>query len=102
MKPLRTPSARPELVVDPRAYRIVDPSDLSTVGLHGPFGRERCQYAIPVNETPAQWLEPHKVVHDPGGAYLADPQGNLIGHNGVWVPRMMSARWTEDTRRLAG
>lgn len=102
MKPLRTPSARPELVVDPRAYTVLDPSDLTRVGLPGPFGRARCLYALPVNESPQQWLEPHKVVHDHDGAYLADPDGNLIGTNGVWVARMLGARWTEDTRRLAG
>jgi hypothetical protein len=102
MKPLRTPSARPELVADPRAYRIVDDPTQTTLGLQGPFGRARCQYALPVNESPQGWLEPHKVVHDGGGNYLADKDGNLVGRGGVYVSRMLAARWTEDTRRLGG
>jgi hypothetical protein len=102
MKPLRTPSDRPELVVDPRAYRVYDSPTDTSVGFQGPFGRARCLYALPVNESPQAWLAPHRVIHDNGGAYLADPEGNLIGMNGVWVPRMLTARWTEDTRRLAG
>jgi hypothetical protein len=40
-------------------------------------------------------------VHDEDGAYLADADGNLIGYEAVRVSRMHTARWTEDTRRLA-
>jgi hypothetical protein len=42
------------------------------------------------------------VVRDPGSSYLADPDGALIGVAATWVSRMQTARWVEDTRRLAG
>jgi hypothetical protein len=102
MHPLRRPSVRPGLVVDRHGYRLHEWVDGTYVGRPHPFGRERCLYALPLNATPAQWLEPHTVVHDHDMCYLADPQGNLIGKSGVWVPRMMTARWSEDTRRIAG
>jgi hypothetical protein len=40
------------------------------------------------------------VVRDAGSSFLADPDGALIGEPAVWVNRMLTARWTEDTRRL--
>jgi hypothetical protein len=39
-------------------------------------------------------------VRDPGSSYLADPDNNLIGEPAVWVNRMLTARWVEDTRRF--
>jgi hypothetical protein len=89
---LRHPSPRPSVVVDPAAYGI-------GVGRPGPFGRERVMSALPLDPGPCL-LSPPTVVRDPGAAYLADPDGALIGEAAVWVGRMLTARWTEDTRRF--
>jgi hypothetical protein len=97
---LRHPSPRPSVVVDPAAFGVVAP-DASIVGRPGPFGRERVMSALPLDPGPAL-LSPPTVVHDPGSSYLADPDGALIGEPAVWVERMLTARWTEDTRRLWG
>jgi hypothetical protein len=92
MEHLRHPSDRPSVVVDPAAYGI-------GVGRPGPFGRERVMSALPLDPGPCL-LSPPTVVRDPGAAYLADPDGALIGEAAVWVGRMLTARWTEDTRRF--
>jgi hypothetical protein len=97
---LRHPSLRPSVVVDPAAFGVFAP-DSSLLGRPGPFGRERCLFALPLDPGPAL-VSPPTVVHDPGSAYLADPDGALIGTPATWVSRMLTARWTEDTRRLAG
>ena len=98
--PLAT-SSRPELVVDPRGRLVGEPPPASgtQVGVDGPLGRGRALYALPMAPV---WLEPHQLLHDRGGGFVADPDGNLIGFEGVLVSRMLSARWVEDTRRLAG
>jgi hypothetical protein len=95
---LRGPSPRPSVVVDPAAYGVVDPSS-NFVGRPGPLGRQRVVSALPLDPGPAL-LSPPCVVRDPGSAYLADPDGALIGVEALWVNRMLTARWTEDTRRL--
>ena len=95
---LRHPSDRPSVVLDPAAYGIIAP-DVSIVGRPGPFGRERVMSALPLEPGPAL-LSPPTVVHDAGSAFLADPDGALIGEPAVWVERMLTARWTEDTRRF--
>jgi hypothetical protein len=95
---LRGPSPRPSVVVDPAAFGIEDPTG-DFVGRQGPFGRERVMSALPLDPGPAL-LSPPTVVHDAGPAYLADPDGALIGEPAVWVERMLTARWTEDTRRF--
>jgi hypothetical protein len=85
-------------VVDPAAFGVVDPSP-AFVGRPGPLGRERVMSALPLNPGPAL-LSPPYVVRDAGSSFLADPDGALIGEPAVWVNRMLTARWTEDTRRL--
>jgi hypothetical protein len=95
---LRHPSDRPAVVVDPAAFGVVDPSG-GFVGRPGPFGRERVMSALPLDPGPCL-LSPPTVVRDNGPAYLADPDGALIGEPAVWVNRMLTARWTEDTRRF--
>ena len=95
---LRHPSPRPSVVVDPAAFGVVDQTG-GFVGRAGPLGRERVLFALPLDPGPAL-LSPPTVVHDPGAAYLADPEGGLIGEAAVWVERMLTARWTEDTRRF--
>lgn len=98
MEHLRHPSARPSVVVDPAAFGVVDPAR-DFVGRPGPLGRERVLSALPLDPGPAL-LSPPTVIRDPGAAFLADPDGALIGVAAVWVSRMLTARWTEDTRRL--
>jgi hypothetical protein len=85
------------VVVDPAAFGIGDPASATLVGRPGPFGRQRVVSALPL---PPTLLSPPTVVRDPGSAYLADPDGALIGQPAIWVNRMLAARWTEDTRRL--
>jgi hypothetical protein len=94
MEHLRHPSDRPSVVVDPAAFGVVAP-----IGRPGPLGRERVMSALPLDPGPAL-LSPPTVVRDPGSAYLADPDGALIGEAAVWVGRMLTARWVEDTRRF--
>ena len=96
---LRHPSDRPSVVVDPAAFGVIDPTGGSLVGRDGPFGRERVMSALPLDPGPAL-LSPPTVVHDAGSAYLADPDGALIGEPALWVERMLTTRWTEDTRRF--
>ena len=57
--------------------------------------------ALPLDGGPVALATP-TMLQDSAGVAIADPQGNVIGEPGVIVHRMLSARWTEDTRRLAG
>jgi len=99
---LRTPSWRPEVLVDERGRRVTD-GDGGTVGIPGPLGRERVTTALPLNGSgPVQVAGP-PVVHSNQLSYLADADGTLIGTvPPVWIHRLLPARWTEDTRRLGG
>jgi hypothetical protein len=100
MEHLRHPSDRPAVVVDPAAFGVgFPPSPGQVIGRPGPFGRERVMSALPLDPGPCL-LSPPIVVRDAGSAYLADPDGALIGEAAVWVDRMLTARWTEDTRRF--
>lgn len=104
MKPLRRESNRPGLLVDPHAQRTGDPSALTDrVGRPAPFGRERVLFALPLGkEQPPLAVAAELAVHDHDGAYVAAADGALIGRPGGWIARLLYARWTEDTRRLAG
>jgi hypothetical protein len=95
MSALRNLSPRPELLT---GSRVVAP-DGSQVGLPGPLSRNRIVTALPLTDGPRQLVAP-LVVQGPDLGYLADPQGNLLGAPGVWVSRMITARWVSDTRRL--
>jgi hypothetical protein len=92
MEHLRHPSLRPSVVVDPAAFGL-------PIGRPNPLGRERVLSALPLDPGPTL-LSPPSVVRDPGAAYLADPDGALIGEAAVWVNRMLTARFVEDTRRI--
>lgn len=86
--------------MDKTAARVGNDSD--RLGLSGPFGRERIVTALPLNKAGgARLIVAPVMLHDAGLGYLGDPDGNVIGEPGVWVHRMATARWTQDTRRLA-
>jgi hypothetical protein len=94
---------RPDLLVDHHSFRLADPDG----NILGPddsvrFGRCRMLYALPLGEaqTAPAPLQPPALVVDQHGFRLADPAGNLLGKPDVLVSRLLSARWTEDTRRL--
>lgn len=98
MDALRNLSARPELVVDDHGERITDPSG-AVVGIPAPLGRERVVFALPLQKTLPSPLRLAALTSD-HGVLLADPGGNLIGREGVWIARLLYAQKTEDTRRL--
>jgi len=98
MEHLRHPSPRPSVVVDPAAFGVIDETG-GFVGEPGPLGRERVMSALPLDPGPAL-LSPPTVIRDAGSAFLADPDGALIGEPAVWVERMLTARFVEDTRRF--
>jgi hypothetical protein len=100
--PLRKLSARPELVIGSPAPDLVDDVvTQSDVGIAGPFGRARVVEALPLNKAGGPLLlKAAQVMHDAALCYLADPSGNLIGFDAVWVHRLLSATKTSDTRRL--
>ena len=99
MFPLKRGTARPELIVDPWAFRLRDPVSKTYVGRAANWGRQRVVYALPTDDGPRA-VRRASVVVDPWGFRLVDPAGNLVGRNGVWINRILNARWTEDTRRL--
>lgn len=92
-------SPRPGVIVDPRARGVGDPHQV-VVGRPGPFGRERVVFALPLDPGPCQ-LAPPKLLLDAGAAVIGGG-GLALGFPAIWVARMHTARWTEDTRRLAG
>jgi hypothetical protein len=97
LAPPNTP--RPEFVVDAWAFRLYDPTTKTYVGRAAEWGRQRVVSAIELNGGPQQ-VYPPKMVNDPWGFALADPNGNIIGKPGVTISRILSATWTHDTRRL--
>jgi hypothetical protein len=94
---LRQPSARPEILLDQRSGAVQDPASLTRVGRSGPFGRERCLFALPL---PVAELSRGVLLRDQDGAMVADPAGNVIGTLRVYVHRMLTCSITEDTRRF--
>jgi hypothetical protein len=98
MKHLRNPSPRPGVVLDPAGFAISDPTTSTILGPQGPFGRERVLSALPLEPGPMPFAPP--VCVNDGVAFLADPDGNLIGMPGLWIPRMLKATYAADTRRL--
>ena len=108
MSELRKLSARPELLTDTRARTVEDPATTNRVGqqndgrnLAAWFGRQRIVSALPMAEPP-RWIRPHTVLHAQNQFYLADTDGTLVGMQGLWCNRILSARYTEDTRRIGG
>lgn len=99
MKPIRPQSLRPLVTADSWGFGVRDPATGTIVGRAGPLGRERVVSALRLNDGPQQIL-PDKVLVDPWGFLLADPDGNVVGRPGVIINRILSARWVHDTRRL--
>jgi hypothetical protein len=93
---LRSPSPRPELLLDQRSDAVQDPASLTQIGIAGPFGRARCLFALPLAVAE---LSRGVLLKDQDGAMVADASGNVIGVDRVYVHRMLSAGRTEDTRR---
>ena len=91
-------SPRPTVVLDPAAFGVGDPTR-ALVGRPRALGRERVLFALPLDPSPAL-LQPPTLLRADGPAYVADPDGVLVGVPALWVSRMLTARTTEDTRRL--
>ena len=100
MDQLRQLSSRPELLRDGASAQVSDQSSETLVGVPGPWGRQRVVAALPLGGGPLVIVTPTVVSCD--SVALADPDGNVIGEPGIIVHRMLSARWTDDTRRLGG
>jgi hypothetical protein len=96
---LRHPSPRPSVLVDDVGRSVADPASSTRVGRPGPFGRERVLYALPLDPGPAL-LRPPTLIRDQNVGNVADPTPVFLGREAIWVSRMLSADWVEDTRRL--
>lgn len=97
MENLRPANARPHVLVDNAAFGVADPARVF-VGRPRPLGRERVLYALPLDPGPAL-LRPPTVIRN--AAFLADPSPALVGHEAIWVSRMLVATPTEDTRQIS-
>jgi hypothetical protein len=100
---LRPLSARPEVVVDSTAPALALVTDQTTqlAARAGPLGRDRVVSALPLNRNSGtRILKPPLVLRDNGDFVIVDPDGNVIGADGIRVYRMLSATKTIDTRRL--
>jgi hypothetical protein len=100
---LRPLSARPEVVVDSTAPALALVTDQTTqlAAQSGPLGRDRVVSALPLNRNSGTCiLKPPLVLRDNGDFVIVDPDGNVIGADGIRVYRMLSATKTIDTRRL--
>jgi hypothetical protein len=97
-----TVTARPTVTVDARAGRVREPVSNSFPGTPGLFGRGRMVTCLPTNGDGPVLLRSAVAIGDPA-AYLVDPDGNFVGvASALYVHRMLTARWVEDTRRLGG
>lgn len=99
-----TVSLRPTLTVDPNAGRVAEPVTARTYpGMPGTFGQIRMVTALPTNgDGPVMVREP--LVLGDLLSYLGDPtDGSFVGEHGpLYIQRLLTARWTENTRRLGG
>ena len=97
--PLRTSSARPLFLVDARSSSVgLDTDPAVIVGMPGPWGRQRIVSAMMMNEPP-RWIVPSLALKSRSD-FIGLPDGTLIGANGLWCNRILSATIAGDTRRL--
>jgi hypothetical protein len=97
-----TITARPTVTVDARAGRVREPVIATFPGTPAAFGRARVVTALPTNGDGPVLAQRPTVVVDPS-AYVVDTSGSFPGGNSaVWIHRLLTARWVEDTRRLGG
>ena len=100
LSPLRSPSARPEVLTDEHPGAVVNTLGYQTGVTGKPLGRDRVIQTLPLAGGP-QLLDPAKLLHDGDFGYVADRLGHVIGERAAtWVGRMLSATVTGDTRRL--
>jgi hypothetical protein len=99
---LRTLSARPQLLVDQQGTRQRDTAvPIGTVGIPGPFGRERVVEALKLQNNPPTPQYPAQVVVDQCDMLLLNPaDGSVVGQPGLFIHRLLQATRTRDTRRL--
>lgn len=99
-----TVTSRPTLTVDENAGRVAEPvTDRTYPGIPGAFGYFRIVTCLPTNGAgPVMVMEP--LVLGDGQSYLGDPtDATFVGEHGPqYIHRLLSARWTENTRRLGG
>jgi hypothetical protein len=87
-------------VRDAWSAALVDPATGTYVGRPGPRGRRRVLQALPIVRDGPRQVRPNELIRDPWGCSLIDPDGYVLGVPGVYVQRLLGARWTDDTRRL--
>jgi hypothetical protein len=99
---LRSLSARPGLLVDPQARLTGDQESLAgQAGSGFPWGRERVVEALKLNNNPPQRQWRQTSIADYAGLLLFDPtDASVVGDPGLWIPRLLKATRTRDTRRL--
>jgi hypothetical protein len=98
-------SPRPLVTRDPWGFNIKDPTTGEVLGRAGPFGRRRLMSALRLGEWNSEWhsLRHPMVVVDPWRFAITDPTtGEQLGLAPIFVQRMLTARWTEDTRHWGG
>lgn len=86
------------MLVDQRAWPAVD-ENRWRIGRSGPLGRERLLSCLPFGEGPKQLVVP-AILADATGGYVVDADGAQVGRPGMWVSRMLGARWVANTRGL--
>ena len=102
-----TVSARPTLTVDENAGRVATSRsagvDRTYPGLpEGSFNAMRMVTCLPTNGDGPVKVTDALVLGD-GRSYLGDPFGMFVGEHGPqFIHRLLTARWTENTRRLGG
>lgn len=102
-----TVTARPTLIVDERAGRVREPvlPNGTYPGTPFGFGLMRMVTCLPTNgDGPVMVAEPLVVGDATSRGYLVDPtDGSFVGEHGPqFIHRLLTARWVESTRRLAG
>jgi hypothetical protein len=97
-----TITARPTVTVDERAGRVREPIIPTFPGTPATFGRHRVVTALPTNGDGPVLVKLPEMLRSPG-AYVVDVDGNFVGGgSAIYIHRLITARWVEDTRRLGG